>query len=511
MIPRPIALIVLDGWGQRPASPTNAITTAHTPTWDALLANYPHTTLSASGLDVGLPAGQMGNSEVGHLTLGAGRAVLQDLTRINHAIETGVFDQNPVLLSALDKVSGTKQALHVMGLLSPGGVHSHEEHFYALLRLAAKRNVSRIFIHAFLDGRDTAPQSAKASLMALQKCCRDLKGTKATIASISGRYYAMDRDQRYDRTKRVYELLTEEKAPYFFTSATEALMAAYSRLETDEFVQPTLITPTAAIQNNDVVIMMNFRSDRARQLSHAFRDPDFSGFTRSVCPTLADLVTLTNYDATLNASIAFPSEPLANLLGEYLQKNGLKQLRIAETEKYAHVTFFLNGGREIPFLAEDRILIPSPKIATYDLAPEMSAVELTEQFVLAIRQQKYDVIICNYANADMVGHTGHFTATVKAVECLDACLAKVMAALKEVGGEALITADHGNAEKMLNEETATPHTAHTLERVPFIYMGRAAEIMDSTGTLKDVAPTLLVLLGLPQPTEMTGHPLLALK
>jgi 2,3-bisphosphoglycerate-independent phosphoglycerate mutase len=511
MIPHPIALIILDGWGQRAAEPTNAITSAHTPTWDALLASCPHTTLSASGLDVGLPAGQMGNSEVGHLTLGAGRAVLQDLTRINNAIETGAFDQNPVLLSTLDKVSGTKQALHVIGLLSPGGVHSHEEHLYALLRLAAKKNVSRIFIHAFLDGRDTAPQSAKASLTALQKCCRDLKGTKATIASISGRYYAMDRDQRYDRTKKVYELLTEEKAPYFFTSATEALMAAYSRLETDEFVQPTLITPTAAIQDNDVIVMINFRSDRARQLSHSLRSPNFSGFTRSVFPTLADFVTLTNYDTTLDASIAFPSESLENILGEYLQKKGLKQLRIAETEKYAHVTFFLNGGRETPFLEEDRILIPSPKTATYDLAPEMSAVELTEQFVAAIHQQKHDVIICNYANADMVGHTGNLKATIKAIECLDACLAKVVAALKAVGGEALITADHGNAENMLNEATATPHTAHTLERVPFIYMGRSAEIINSAGTLKDVAPTLLTLLKLAQPTEMTGRSLLALK
>ncbi len=507
----PLVLIILDGWGQHTASPTNAISLARTPTWDALLTQYPHTTLSASGLDVGLPDGQMGNSEVGHLTLGAGRVVLQDLTRINATIENHTFDQNPVLLSALNKITGTEKALHVMGLLSPGGVHSHEAHLHALLRLAASQKISRIYIHAFLDGRDTPPQSAKSSLTALQHCCRHLNNaTKARIASISGRYYAMDRDKRYDRIESVYDLLTNGKASYFFSSATEALLAAYSRGETDEFVKPTLISPTATIEDGDVVVFMNFRSDRARQLSHAFLNPNFSGFTRKRSPKLADFVTLTNYDTTLTASVAFPAEPLNNLLGDYLQQQGLTQLRLAETEKYAHVTFFFNGGRETPSLNEDRLLIPSPKVATYDLMPEMSAIELTEHLIAAIQQKKYDVIICNYANADMVGHTGNLPATIKAIECLDTCLAKVIAALKAVNGEALITADHGNAEEMLDELTKQPHTAHTLSRVPFLYVGRPAAIAPQ-GTLKDVAPTLLALLDLSPPPDMTGQSLLTVK
>ena len=506
----PTVLIILDGWGQQPANATNAISLAQTPTWDALQAQYPHTTLTASGLDVGLPDGQMGNSEVGHLTLGAGRVVLQDLTRINAAIENKTFEQNPILLEVLNKIAGTTKALHVMGLLSPGGVHSHEAHIHALLRLAASKKISRIFIHAFLDGRDTPPQSAKASLTALQQCCRNLNNvTHARIASISGRYYAMDRDKRYDRTQSVYELLTDSKAPYFFNSATEALIAAYSRGETDEFVKPTLITPSVAIENDDAVIFMNFRSDRARQLSHAFLDPNFSGFARKRRPILSAFATLTNYDPTLEASVLFPTTPLKNLLGDYLQQLGLTQLRIAETEKYAHVTFFFNGGQEIAAAAEDRILIPSPKVATYDLTPEMSAIELTEQLIAAIQQKKYDVIICNYANADMIGHTGNLQAAIKAIECLDICLAKVIAALKTVNGEAIITSDHGNAEEML-DATNQPHTAHTLAQVPCLYVGRAAVIAPQ-GTLKDVAPTLLMLLDLPQPPEMTGRSLLTVK
>jgi len=512
MTPRPILLLVLDGWGCRATAQHNAIAAAQTPTWNKLLAECPQTTLSASGLDVGLPENQMGNSEVGHLTLGAGRVVFQDLTRISETIDDGTFNQNPVLKAACETAAKTQRTLHVLGLLSPGGVHSHEDHLRALVWLAARKGVPNVLIHAFLDGRDTPPQSAKTSLLALQKVCQSMPNTThARIASISGRYYAMDRDKRWERTQAVYELLTEGEAKWFSSSATEALIAAYNRGETDEFVNPTLITPVTPIVDGEVVVFMNFRSDRARQLSAAFCDTDFSGFTRTRHPQLADFVTLTEYDKNLKATVAFPPISLKNMLGEYLQDQHLRQLRIAETEKYAHVTFFLNGGRETPFEGEDRILVPSPKVATYDLCPEMSAVELTEKLVTAIRAQRYDVIIGNYANADMVGHTGNFSATVQAIETLDICLGKVLAALKEVGGEALITADHGNAELMFDQSSEQPHTAHTLERVPLIYVGRPAQITQEQGTLSDVAPTVLALMNLPKPAEMTGTSLISLK
>lgn len=502
MSPKPIALIILDGWGCSASSEFNAIAAAKTPVWDKLWQECPHTTLSGSGLSVGLPDDQMGNSEVGHLTMGAGRVLMSDLVRISNAITNKSFSENPVLLEALLKAKQPGRTLHILGLLSPGGVHSHEEHIQALIQLAKEKGVANIVTHAFLDGRDTPPQSAKASLVALAKVCQ--------IGSISGRYYAMDRDKRWERTKSVYELLTENKAAWTFSSALEALNAAYLRGETDEFVTPTLIIPPTPILDDDVVIFMNFRADRARQISFALTDPEFSGFQRNVMPKLSAFVTLTEYASNLKAKIAFPPESLNNTLGEYLQNQHYTQLRIAETEKYAHVTFFFNGGRELPFEGEDRVLVPSHKAATYDLAPEMSAFELTEKLVTAIREKKYDVIICNYANADMVGHTGNFPATVQAIEALDTCLGKVLEALKSVGGEAIITADHGNAEMMFDPTTHQPHTAHTLAQVPFIYVGRPAKITHQQGTLSDIAPTVITLLGKSKPSEMTGNALISL-
>jgi len=508
---RPIVLIILDGWGYREPPAFNAIATAKKPVWDKLWHDCPHMTLSASGVDVGLPAGQMGNSEVGHLTMGAGRVVFQDLPRISAAIADGSFNQNPIFLKTLDALVQTQQTLHILGLLSNGGVHSHEEHLFALVRLAAKQGVQNIMIHAFLDGRDTPPQSAKESLAALQAVCRSIPAPiQARIASLSGRYYAMDRDQRWERTKAVYELLIEGKSDYFFTTPEEALSAAYARGETDEFVKPSIITPSALIEPGDTVIFMNFRADRARQLSQALTDPHFTGFPRHLWPKLSNFVTLTEYSDKLAALVAFPTTPLNNTLGEYLQKHGIRQLRIAETEKYAHVTFFFNGGKETPFEKEERILIPSLKIPTYDLQPEMSASEITSQLLKAIQDKSYDVIICNYANADMIGHTGNFKAAVRAIETLDDCLGKVIEALRTVGGAALITADHGNAEKMFDEANLQPHTAHTVEPVPFIYVGRPARLAKTKGSLSDIAPTLLSLLNLPIPSEMTGTPLINL-
>ncbi len=508
--PKPFVLIILDGWGQRDDPKNNAIAAARKPCWDSLWKENAHTLLSGSGKCVGLPSGQMGNSEVGHMNMGAGRIIHQDLTRIDLAIENGEFFKNPVLCTALAQAREKKKALHILGLLSPGGVHSHEKHIQALMKMAAEQQVPQVYLHAFLDGRDTPPRSALPSLEALAKECQDLHCGQ--LASLIGRYYAMDRDKRWERVQKAYELLTEGKADAEAKNAAEALKLAYARQENDEFVQATLLGPAkpAVIQDGDVVVFMNFRADRARQLTQAFIGPHFKGFHRNKWPQLSAFVTLTEYDKNFSTQAAFPPVTLRHILAEYLSEQGLRQLRIAETEKYAHVTYFFNGGREKPFPGEDRVLIPSPKVATYDLKPEMSAPALTDRLVQEIRQQNYDVIICNYANPDMVGHSGNFAATVQAIEVIDTCLGRVVEALKEVGGEALITSDHGNAELMFDEGTQQAHTAHTHELVPVLYVGRPAVAAKKQGILADLAPTLLSLMGFTPPPEMTGDLLFTL-
>lgn len=499
------ALIILDGWGYREDAEFNAILTAKTPHWHFLWQNYPHALIDGSGLAVGLPEGQMGNSEVGHLHMGAGRRVYQDLTRIDQSIQSGDFFKNPTLIKAFETAEQTNGAIHVMGLLSEGGVHSHENHLYALLKLAEQRQFQKLFVHAFLDGRDTPPKSAASSLKYLEETC------KAQIASVVGRYYAMDRDKRWDRIQKAYELLTEGKADYVAKTAQEAVLAAYDRGETDEFVKPAIIVNHAGspqiIQNGDSVIFFNFRSDRARELSRAFVLNHFSFFDRQVKPKLAHFVTFTQYADDIPSEVAFPGVPLKNMLGDYLAQKGCSQLRLAETEKYAHVTFFFNGGLETPFAQETRILVPSPNVSTYDLKPEMSAYEVTDYLEKAILSQSYDFIVCNFANPDMVGHTGDFRATVKAVEVIDDCLGKIFAALKQTQSEAIITADHGNAEFMFDPLTQQAHTAHTNELVPFVYIGRPAKVVNSPGTLIDIAPTILYLMGLEKPIEMEGRSL----
>jgi len=502
-------LIVLDGWGYNPSPIDNAIAAAETPVWDDLWAHAPHTLISSSGRDVGLPGGQMGNSEVGHMSLGAGRIVYQDLTRIGHAIETGEFAANPVLGAALARAA-QGGALHVMGLLSPGGVHSHEDHILALVDLAAERGVKQLYLHAFLDGRDTPPRSARESLIRAESRLHELG--IGHVASIVGRYFAMDRDQRWDRVERAYNLLQRGEAPFHAETAVAALDAAYARNENDEFVQPTAIHPHDSLpvrmNDGDVVVFMNFRADRARQMTRAFVNEHFDGFARRSRASLADFVMLTRYADDIETSCAFETETPANTFGEHLSRLGLTQLRIAETEKYAHVTFFFSGGREAPFPGEERILVPSPKVATYDQQPEMSAIEVTDKLVEAIESRRFDAIICNYANGDMVGHTGIFEAAVKAVETLDRCLGRVVAAVRSTGGQCLITADHGNVEQMTDPATGQAHTAHTCEPVPFVYVGDADIRFRGNGILADVAPTLLTLMGLPVPKEMTGRTLI---
>ena len=503
----PFALIILDGWGYREDTTDNAIALANTPCWDHLWKTYPHRLISGSGRCVGLPEGQMGNSEVGHLHMGAGRTLHQDLTRIDTAIEDGSFFANPVLTEAIDQAIRQDSAIHILGLLSPGGVHSHENHIHALIDLARERHASQIWIHAFLDGRDTPPKSAEASLAALARHCKKAGGSQ--IASIAGRYYAMDRDKRWDRVEKVWQLLVCGKSDFHAPSADSALLHAYARGETDEFVLPTQITGAPPLKEGDTVIFMNFRADRARQLTAALTQSMFNGFARPLRPTL-HVVTLTEYDAANPLPTAFPSEPLHNMLGQILSDRHLRQLRLAETEKYAHVTFFFNGGTETPSPGEDHLLIPSPKVATYDLAPAMSADRITDALVQAITQGTHDFIVCNFANADMVGHTGNLAATLIAIETLDHCLKRIITALRQKGGEALITADHGNAEQMTNPATGQPHTAHTCQPVPLLYVGRPADPVAGHGTLADIAPTVLHLMGLPQPADMTGHPLFRL-
>ena len=506
---KPMLLVILDGWGCSEDKSDNAIANAHKPVWDRIWAKYPHSFINGSGASVGLPGDQMGNSEVGHLNLGAGRVVYQEYTRVSRSIKTGSFFKNQTLVDAVQSAIDKDKAVHIMGLLSPGGVHSHEEHIHAMVELAIKQGAKRVYVHAFLDGRDTAPKSATESINKMEEKFQELGGGR--FASIIGRYFAMDRDHRWPRIQKAYDLITLGKAEFVAETALAGLGQAYNRDETDEFVQATAIVPAGTqpvtVEDGDTMVFMNFRSDRARQITRPFIEPDFDAFERKAAPKLGAFVSLTEYKSDFDVPVAYPPERLKNVFGEYLSSLGLHQLRIAETEKYAHVTFFFNGGREEPFEFEDRILINSPHVPTYDLQPEMSAPELTDRLVEAIESGKYDAIICNYANPDMVGHTGNYEATVKAIEAIDACLGRVVTAIEKAGGEMLITADHGNAEMMRNHETDQPHTAHTTNLVPFIYIGRQLHLAHQ-GVLSDVAPTMLELMGLPQPSEMSGHSLI---
>jgi 2,3-bisphosphoglycerate-independent phosphoglycerate mutase len=502
---RPVALIILDGFGHRAAAPDNAITLAKTPTWSALWRDCPHGLIDASEQHVGLPKGQFGNSEVGHLNLGAGRIVYQDLTKVDHAIETGEFRRNPALSGACEKTAASGATLHILGLLSPGGVHSHERHIHEMARLAADKGVKSVAIHAFLDGRDTPPKSALPSIEAMEAVC---EATGARIATVTGRFYAMDRDKRWERVEIAYRAVAEASAALRAASASEALSAAYARDENDEFVKPTLIGSGTRINDGDVVVFMNFRADRAREMTSALTDPAFTGFVRTP-PKLAAFVCLSHYgDAYSRLPTAYKNDEIANSFGEIVSAAGVKQLRIAETEKYAHVTYFFSGGRETPFAGEDRVLVPSPKVATYDLQPEMSAPEVTDKLVAAIASKQYGAIVCNYANGDMVGHTGDLQAAIKAVEALDAALARVVAAARTHDTDLIITADHGNCEQMFDPTANQAHTQHTTDKVPLVYVGTQSVAVREGGALRDVAPTLLALMNVSQPNEMTGRTLL---
>ncbi|QDW66591.1 2,3-bisphosphoglycerate-independent phosphoglycerate mutase [Luteimonas granuli] len=505
--PKPVVLLILDGWGHRDDPRDNALALAAIPNWRRLVAEHPSVLVHTEGVHVGLPEGQMGNSEVGHMNIGAGRVVYQDLTRIDAAIADGGFFANDALRAACAAANASGGTLHLMGLLSPGGVHSHEAHLFAMLELARREGVARVAVHAFTDGRDMPPRSAAPSLRALEAACA--AAGNARVASVSGRYYAMDRDRRWERVRRAWDAIVEAQSPHRAPSAIAALEAAYARNENDEFVAPTIIEGTTPMRDGDAVVFMNFRADRARQLSAAFVAPGFDGF-EARRPALSRFTCLTEYDAMLPAPLAFPPDDLRNTFGEVLGANGLSQLRIAETEKYAHVTFFFNGGRETPFPGEERILVPSPQVATYDLQPEMSCPEVTEKLVAAIGSGRFDVVVCNYANPDMVGHSGDLQAAIKAVEAVDRALGEVVAAVLAQGGELLVTADHGNVEMMRDPETGEPHTSHTVGPVDLVYVGGRHEArLREGGALRDLAPTMLDLLGVPKPAEMTGRSLLA--
>lgn len=505
-------LVILDGWGYSDSDYFNAIKNANTPTWDNIWQEFPKTLINASSLSVGLPRGQMGNSEVGHVNIGSGRVVYQELTKIDKAIEEKTFGENKAICDAIENVKQNDSSLHLMGLLSPGGVHSHEEHIFEMIKIAKRKGVKRVYLHAFLDGRDTPPRSAEESIKKADKLLQDLN--LGYIASVSGRYYAMDRDNRWDRVEKAYNSIANTEAEYIYSNALEALEQSYARDQSDEFVIPTCIKKDdklVKIKDNDSVIFMNFRADRAREISHAFVDKTFYSFSRPKHLNI-NFTTLTEYDSKLECAVAFPPEQPVNTLGEVLMKNHKTQLRIAETEKYPHVTFFFNGGKEDQFEGEDRILIPSPKVATYDLQPEMSAPEVTDKLVEAIKSGKYDCIMCNYANSDMVGHTGNYEAAMTAIEYLDQCLAKLKDVILEHNGNMFITADHGNADMMLNPETQKPHTAHTTNLVPFVYVGhKEAEVAIEDGKLSDIAPTMLNVMDIPQPTEMTGKSIFKFK
>ncbi|MCL6589342.1 MAG: 2,3-bisphosphoglycerate-independent phosphoglycerate mutase [Firmicutes bacterium] len=507
---RPVALIILDGWGVNPRKEGNAIKAAQTPFLDELFAKNPHATLLCSGEAVGLPEGQMGTSEVGHMNIGAGRVVYQSLVRISKALREGEFKQNQVFLDLMAYTVKEKRPLHLMGLVSPGGVHSHTGHLYGLIKLAKEFGVRQIFIHAFLDGRDTPPASGLEYVNELEKFCRE-EGIGA-IATVGGRYYGMDRDKRWERVEKAYAAMVYGEG-ISAGSAAEAIQTSYDQSVTDEFMVPAVIAtqgrPVGKINPGDPVIFFNFRPDRARQITRAFVSPDFNGFERRSGFLNCRFVCMTQYDETLETPLLFPPEgKLPNILAGVLGKNNLRQLRIAETEKYAHVTFFFNGGEETPFPLEERILIPSPKVATYDLQPEMSAPEVTKTVLGEIAADKFDVIIMNYANCDMVGHTGVMEAAVKAVETIDSCLSQVIPAILAKGGAVILTADHGNAEQMVDYETGEPFTAHTTFPVPVLAAGLKfpAELAD--GSLADLAPTMLDLLEVPQPAEMTGKSLI---
>jgi 2,3-bisphosphoglycerate-independent phosphoglycerate mutase len=507
---RPAAMIILDGWGINPNPNNNAIEQANTPFLDGLFAQYPHASLLCSGEAVGLPEGQMGTSEVGHLNIGAGRVVYQSLVRISKALRDGEFLRNQVFMELIQYAIKEERPLHLMGLVSPGGVHSHTEHLYGLICLAKQLGVKDVFVHAFLDGRDTPPSSAIEYIEALEKhCCMEEYGQ---IATISGRYYAMDRDKRWERVEKAYQALVEgvgEAAD----SAVQAVKNSYERQITDEFVVPTVVQkagkPVGKIAPRDPVIFFNFRPDRAREITRAFIDPKFDGFNRKIGYLEPRFVCMTQYDETLKVPLLFPPEErMKNILAEVLANHGLKQLRIAETEKYAHVTFFFNGGVETPYPLEERILISSPKVATYDLKPEMSAYEVTEKLMAELEKDKFDVIIINYANCDMVGHTGVMKAAEQAVEAVDRCLSRVVPAIIAKGGAAIIAADHGNAELMEDYQTHEPYTAHTTFPVPVIVAGLKEKATVRDGRLSDLAPTLLELIGVAKPAEMTGNSLI---
>ena len=506
-----VVLLILDGFGHREAAEHNAIAQARTPHLDALKQQFPHTLINASEHYVGLPDGQMGNSEVGHLNIGAGRIVFQDFERINNSIANGEFFQHKALVTALQNLKTNHKALHIFGLLSDGGVHSHIDHILTMLEMAAQQGLSKVYIHAFLDGRDTPPISAAPYLAAVEDKIKALGVGK--IASVSGRFYGMDRDKRWERVEPAYNMIVNGEAGFVAATASEALHNAYARKEQDEFVKCTVIRqPSEApirLEDGDAVVYMNFRSDRARQLTDAILNSEFAGFTRTRVPQLSAFFTLTQHNVNqTKATPIFAATSVPNTFGEYIANLGLTQLRIAETEKYPHVTFFFNGGEETVFKGEDRIMVPSPKVATYDLQPEMSAPEMTDKLVEAITNKTYNAIICNYANGDMVGHTGNIDAAIKAIETLDICVGRVITAAQSVGAEVIITADHGNAEQMFDSDNNQAHTQHTTNLVPFIYVGRHA-ILAKTGALSDLAPTLLTMMGVPQPLEMTGKSLIS--
>ncbi|MBQ8751241.1 MAG: 2,3-bisphosphoglycerate-independent phosphoglycerate mutase [Alphaproteobacteria bacterium] len=505
---KPVMLLILDGWGYRePVTDDNAIEKGYTPNWHYLIDKYPHCFIETSGLDVGLPDGQMGNSEVGHTNLGAGRVVMQDLPRIDLAIKDDSIKQNPVLVDMIKKLKETKGTCHLMGLMSPGGVHSHQKHIEALCEILNENGIN-VDVHAFLDGRDTPPQSAKQFLSEFENNIKQLD--KVKVATISGRFYAMDRDKRWDRVEKAYNNIVIADGERFNTS-DEAITTSYANGVNDEFVVPCVVGDYNGAKDGDAVLMINYRADRAREIMYTLGDKEFTGFERKKIVNFVDVVGMTEYsvDHTRFMKVIFGPEVLNNIFGEVVANNGLTQLRIAETEKYAHVTFFFNGGEEKEFKGEDRILINSPKVATYDLKPEMSVYEVTDALTNAIREQKYDVIICNFANGDMVGHTGIMEAALKAVEAVDECLGEVMSAIKEVNGVLLVTADHGNAEKMVDETTGAPYTAHTVGKVQAVLFNSDENVKSmNNGRLADIAPTLLDLMNIEKPVEMTGNSLI---